>query len=509
MKALLFLLLIIPVPLPTPDQGVHVLAFLSPDNSFPTISSLIENATHTIYLAVYSFSNPRLLDELNEALHRGVQVYVLLEDHHVSHFEDKYTLYAAYNLTKAGAHVRRAPHDYRYMHAKYLIVDNSTVMVFTGNFAKTSVPYDPSYGNRERGVIIYDVNVATFYASVFLQDFSRGEPYDESQGTGESVSYHVEHGSYPHPFGTLETNVERIIPFVLPNSSVVNEYVRLILTATESVEVEIAYAELRRDSIDDTSPLIQALIQAASKGVNVRVIIGFYSDLQASVVQYLRDHGVRVARGPTETNAENVPVEPIFAAIHTKTMIIDGRIVVVSSANRSDNAFNNNREAGVIIYSEDLAEYFHQAFQRDREHSLVLPPIASHDYLSVTIISPSNGSVVNDPMNLIVDVNASDSGELAIYVDDNEILVRNFTLGYHRFNFTIDLNAGDHVILVKAVSGNLVAKSVVYVSVEGEETHEGGEEKENETPMRLTYLVIAIIVLAGVIKRLKKKRVFT
>jgi hypothetical protein len=219
----------------------------------------------------------------------------------------------------------------------------------------------------------------------------------------------------------------------------------------------------------------------------------------------LRNHGIRVARGPTEKNAEYVSVEPIFAAIHTKTLVIDGKIVVVSSANRSDNAFHNNREAGVIIYSQDIAGYFAEAFQRDREHSLVLPPIESQDYLHVSIVSPTNGSVIEADASVIVDVNASVSGTLKLYVDGSLVKTENFTVGYHRFNFTVSLDPGEHEISVIASGGNLVDRAVVYVSVEAEEPI---EQNAQENP-RLTYAIIALIIIVTLVKLRRKKRFFT
>jgi hypothetical protein len=44
---------------------------------------------------------------------------------------------------------------------------------------------------------------------------------------------------------------------------------------------------------------------------------------------------------------------------------VDGRIVLISSINYSDNSIENNREAGVIIENEDVARWYREVFDFD------------------------------------------------------------------------------------------------------------------------------------------------
>ncbi|MDY7081582.1 MAG: phospholipase D-like domain-containing protein, partial [Halobacteria archaeon] len=51
--------------------------------------------------------------------------------------------------------------------------------------------------------------------------------------------------------------------------------------------------------------------------------------------------------------------------VHNKGVIVDGEKVLVSSINWNHNSVTNNREAGLIIESENAGEYFAQVFESD------------------------------------------------------------------------------------------------------------------------------------------------
>ena len=51
--------------------------------------------------------------------------------------------------------------------------------------------------------------------------------------------------------------------------------------------------------------------------------------------------------------------------LHNKGLIVDMEYVLISSVNWNYNSPNNNREAGIIIESEEAAKYFSEIFQYD------------------------------------------------------------------------------------------------------------------------------------------------
>ncbi|MFW9846688.1 MAG: phospholipase D-like domain-containing protein, partial [Candidatus Thorarchaeota archaeon] len=57
--------------------------------------------------------------------------------------------------------------------------------------------------------------------------------------------------------------------------------------------------------------------------------------------------------------------ETWFAAQHNKGIIVDGRLVLVSSINYSDESIGDNREAGVIIENQDVAQWYLEVYDYD------------------------------------------------------------------------------------------------------------------------------------------------
>lgn len=54
-----------------------------------------------------------------------------------------------------------------------------------------------------------------------------------------------------------------------------------------------------------------------------------------------------------------------LAKLHNKGVIVDGELTLVSSINWGQGAVFRNREAGVIIHSPEVADYFTRVFLRD------------------------------------------------------------------------------------------------------------------------------------------------
>ena len=55
----------------------------------------------------------------------------------------------------------------------------------------------------------------------------------------------------------------------------------------------------------------------------------------------------------------------IFTNLHNKGVIVDNRSVLISSINWNQNSFLNNREAGIIVYNENISRYYAKVFFYD------------------------------------------------------------------------------------------------------------------------------------------------
>lgn len=97
--------------------------------------------------------------------------------------------------------------------------------------------------------------------------------------------------------------------------------------------------------------LVEDLINASNRGVDVRIIVDQYSR-ENNAFQYLTDSNVSI-----KYDSEDVTT-------HAKLIIIDGKMVILGSANLSYYGLERNNEVGVLIIAEHIARYFENYFDK-------------------------------------------------------------------------------------------------------------------------------------------------
>lgn len=108
--------------------------------------------------------------------------------------------------------------------------------------------------------------------------------------------------------------------------------------------------------------LLTAMTQAARRGVDVRLIVPAFTDsklvLKATQSTYTRllEAGVRI-------------YELEDALLHAKSVVIDGAVAIVGSANLDMRSFLHNDEANAIVISRDFGQRMEEVFRRDEQAS--------------------------------------------------------------------------------------------------------------------------------------------
>lgn len=139
-----------------------------------------------------------------------------------------------------------------------------------------------------------------------------------------------------------------------------NGYLRLIAQARESIYIQTPYL------IPDTA-ISDALSTAALSGVDVRLMIPdkpdhiFVYSASLSFAKDLASAGVKVY---TYGNG----------FLHAKTMVVDGKVSSIGSANMDVRSFSLNYEAVVFIYNAEAAEEMIRHFLNDSKLSKELTP---------------------------------------------------------------------------------------------------------------------------------------
>ena len=368
-------------------RDVTVTAFVSPDCSDDVFASVINNASREILLNVYEFSSPTMADALARARARGVEVQVLVEGGPVGGIgqEEKTALW---QVNRSGIPVYamvssetvHAP--YRYDHAKYVVVDRSTVLLVSENFKYSGFAPEGTTGNRGWGVVLTDPAMASYFASVFLTDI-RGPsvvPYTGGPGRNETPSGEKHAVEFrPQTFGGATVH-----PVLAPDTS--TQIPALIRSANTSIDIEEAY--ITNETRFTLNPYLSEAINASRRGVRVRVLLDSYwynidgtndNDEMAAFINRIADAG----HLPLEARCAELRTNQI-EKIHNKGVIVDGKRVLVSSINWNSNSPNFNREAGVIIDHPGVAGYFMAVFEDDWNPA-VPRPVAGTDYLKIAV----------------------------------------------------------------------------------------------------------------------------
>ena len=77
---------------------MNVTTFVSPDCSYEALVSAINVTKASLFMEMYSFSNPFLLDVIGNLSSKGVNVAIILEEQHASYYENQYTYWVAHQL---------------------------------------------------------------------------------------------------------------------------------------------------------------------------------------------------------------------------------------------------------------------------------------------------------------------------------------------------------------------------------------------------------------------------
>lgn len=107
-----------------------------------------------------------------------------------------------------------------------------------------------------------------------------------------------------------------------------------------------------------TRRLMRALVKAAQRGVDVRLVLPGFSDVPAAVHAGRSHYGRLLAAGARV-------YEHCDALLHAKTIVIDGAWATIGSHNMDWRSFVHNAECNVIVVNTGFARHLEQLFDAD------------------------------------------------------------------------------------------------------------------------------------------------
>lgn len=311
------------------------------------VPSLLTSAQEEILVALSdlraygSDATGPLLSALTEAAKRGVRVYVLVERSSRDPYLEQRKAWEA--LRAAGAEVREDDPTIT-LHAKFLVIDRTWVVVGSTHWTKTSltqsVQVDLALGSPELA--------SSFRTFFFLLWEGRLQAKPRLPGWERSGPLIIPILDLPESQGHFEMALS------------------LINQARSEVDLlmyqAVYYAQYEESA---STQLLGALGAAARRGVRVRVILEGRED-----DPYLEETN-RFTAAWLAIQGVEVRLDPLGQTMHAKCLIVDGKHALVSSANWTYSSMVKNLEAGVLLWEQDtisqaLLAGFEGLWQRSR-----------------------------------------------------------------------------------------------------------------------------------------------
>lgn len=343
----------------TTNNDVKLL--INGEDKFPELLKALDNAQRHIHLEYYIFENDTTGNSVAEVLIRkakaGVKVRFMYDDFgshrlgkpFIKRLHDAGVETAPFYKIKWYALANRL--NYR-NHRKLFIIDGSTSFIGGINM---SDKYRNDLNNkndlfwRDTHLMIKG-QVTVYLQYLFLCDWN----FSSASNLEYSESY--------FPDDTKQQTIEK-------------EVVQIAASGPDSTQPVIFYTLLEaissaKKSIYITSPyfipgesLMDALIIAIQSGLDVKILIPGVSDskmVNAAASAYYTEllrYGAKIYKYNK-------------GFVHAKTMVVDGSLAVVGSANMDYRSFDLNFEVNAMVYSENIARQLTEIFDNDLKDSL-------------------------------------------------------------------------------------------------------------------------------------------
>lgn len=389
------------LPLNPVTRPMTIIAHASPENGYPVLTDFLAKTTSRLTIAMYDFTSGDILNAMKAAISPGSgRPLQMVLDHPprnpTANQPDDVTaadlMKADKNATVYWALTRNDPKATKWIypsayHIKVIVRDGNSFWLSSGNLNVSNQPNlaanDPKRGSlsnadRDWHVVVMDPGLAQLYEAYIKHDFEvasadqgQGNPARRQQIQAAARKHKVEMGKSSHTRVAREpskpstlgmqkifTNVPVTIqPLLTPDPGklttlYVDKVLALINSAERSVYMQTQYVHPSDQPVDkDFKTLVEALSDAHRRGLDVRVITSQYENTSQWVEkmhEYELDQVLRIQE-----------------RVHNKGLVVDSKVVMVSSENWSGDGTLRNRDAGLIIDNQDIAQYFEAIFLDD------------------------------------------------------------------------------------------------------------------------------------------------
>jgi hypothetical protein len=360
----------------------------SPDSGWPTLRAFLAGTAETLTVGLYDFTSAHVAQAVTGSL-AGKKLSLVLDHPATNPTADQtdpttvsqLRQAVAGGFTQAWALTHTDPDATAWIfpsayHIKVAVRDRTAFWLSSGNWNNSNQPdIDPvtvpadaqkaRHGDRDWHVVIEQPQLAGVFEDYIRNDLQIASGHNTPpEAAGKPLTPPSLGSSQTPPFSQFVppatvTGTIKITPLLTPDPGVYTGAIsELIASATQTLYMQFQYIEPPRAGDPTAQPfidLINAVIDRQAHGVDVKIIL---RDVEkVGYLEQLRTMGLDV-----------VTRVKIQKNVHNKGIVVDGAAVLVSSQNWSADGTLHNRDAGVIIYHQDAAQYFQQVFLHDWEH---------------------------------------------------------------------------------------------------------------------------------------------
>lgn len=391
----------------------------APEDDLDLAISAIKSAKHSLYFNAYELTSEVITDSLIDRIKAGVKVTILQEGQPVgnitsnskkaqvkilqamqSHSGNHYFLMAKQTEKK-----RR----FRFDHAKYIVIDESNLLIGSENYTDSGHPPLGVIGNRGWEVLLGEDVIVREYLKLFNNDINvkfgdikeindeksvlkfdlsaillknfifQNTPGVEMAGTENKTQ--ISHSRIAEVSSVGLSSFEEVeaksAQSIISPATSLSGLTELLGSAKSTLDIQMMTFSLTWDTPASQSPLFQSVVQAARRGVRVRVLLNDERAFDPGVSLENTKNFKTVSMFNSLAKSEKLPIEGRIANvkamgvgyIHNKGALIDQDKTLISSINWNLNSVTNNREAAVVITSERVHGHYLEIFERDWESS--------------------------------------------------------------------------------------------------------------------------------------------
>lgn len=293
----------------------HQQLIVMPDDGAEAVVALIDAATTELRLKQFKLQSPAVLEALQRAQQRGVQVRVMLNPH--TSGGDRWNDEAYAQLQGWGIQVAWTSEAFPVTHEKSLVVDRSATLVATFNLSDKYFTQ-----TRDYGVVSYAQPVVDQVIAGFEADWNR---------------------EFFHP--------DLTVGLVWSSVHSRGQMARIIDLATSTLWIQ------HPKFVD--AVILERVISARERGVKVRLLCGGKHGISDwdiydtfSSLRVMERFGVKIRRQK-------------HIKLHAKLILVDGAYAQTGSMNIDRSAFDLRRELGIESDAPDVVARLKATFQAD------------------------------------------------------------------------------------------------------------------------------------------------